>query len=1085
MRKTMMSLALGLAFQAHGADISFTGLAPNPAERSFWDIATNWSTSTVPGPGDNALLGNFTVVQRLGAATATSFSSGATGSLSIIGGSLTYSAASSVAQFAQSTGTLSGPADATFTTSAALNGGAHSGVGTTLVGSGAGPYTVGSVRFDNGRTLRNTGTLTQSAGAGFFDFHTDTGGSARFVNEGTFNITTGSVRGIDTVGSGLPVDVVRNTGTINKTGSGSYVVAAPLDQRGTFNITDGTVFFNADSVLRNASTTGGAGLIVINGSVMTVESGAQMQTAKLQMDFGGARLNYSGNLVLDSLVQNSGAVVGTGQLSTLGAMTLNGGAHSGVGTTLVGSGAGPYTVGSVRFDNGRTLRNTGTLTQSAGAGFFDFHTDTGGSARFVNEGTFNITTGSVRGIDTVGSGLPVDVVRNTGTINKTGSGSYVVAAPLDQRGTFNITDGTVFFNADSVLRNASTTGGAGLIVINGSVMTVESGAQMQTAKLQMDFGGARLNYSGNLVLDSLVQNSGAVVGTGQLSTLGAMTLNGGAHSGVGTTLVGSGAGPYTVGSVRFDNGRTLRNTGTLTQSAGAGFFDFHTDTGGSARFVNEGTFNITTGSVRGIDTVGSGLPVDVVRNTGTINKTGSGSYVVAAPLDQRGTFNITDGTVFFNADSVLRNASTTGGAGLIVINGSVMTVESGAQMQTAKLQMDFGGARLNYSGNLVLDSLVQNSGAVVGTGQLSTLGAMTLNGGAHSGVGTTLVGSGAGPYTVGSVRFDNGRTLRNTGTLTQSAGAGFFDFHTDTGGSARFVNEGTFNITTGSVRGIDTVGSGLPVDVVRNTGTINKTGSGSYVVAAPLDQRGTFNITDGTVFFNAAATHSTGVTRVATGATAVLNGTQMTQTGGTIVVDGSMNADFGNGRLVMQGGVLAGNGTFTDNAYGGPTDHAIMNIAGRIAPGDHTTAGTLTLDAGLMNGVSGVLEIDILDGSTFDRLQITRASALAGTIDVDPLGDAFVPIVGDRFLIATLDAGYTGTFSAVTASEPFGGMLVTFSIAHNSNSVELVVGSLAPIPEPETYALLTAGLVVVIWRTGRNRKVPQRAKRERWHGIMD
>jgi hypothetical protein len=263
------------------------------------------------------------------------------------------------------------------------------------------------------------------------------------------------------------------------------------------------------------------------------------------------------------------------------------------------------------------------------------------------------------------------------------------------------------------------------------------------------------------------------------------------------------------------------------------------------------------------------------------------------------------------------------------------------------------------------------------------------------------------------------------------------------------------------VRGL---GSPLPADVVRNVGTINKTGAGSYVVAAPLDQRGTFDVAEGTVFLNADATHSAGQTRVASGASLVLNGSRMTQVGGTVSVEGNMSAAFSTARLEIQGGVLAGNGTFTDGAYGGPTDHAVTNVGGRIAPGDRSTVGTLTLDGGLMNAAGGVLEVDILDLSTFDRLHVTRASALAGTIDVDPLGSTFVPVVGDRFLIATLDAGYSGTFSGVTATETFGSFLVTFSIDHKANSVELVVGSLAPIPEPQTYTLVIAGLAMVLWR---------------------
>jgi hypothetical protein len=377
------------------------------------------------------------------------------------------------------------------------------------------------------------------------------------------------------------------------------------------------------------------------------------------------------------------------------------------------------------------------------------------------------------------------------------------------------------------------------------------------------------------------------------------------------------------------------------------------------------------------------------------------------------------------------------------------------------------GGSLSYTLASNVASFSQSTGVLSGNADVTFSSSSALVGGTQSGTGTTLVGSGTGPYTVGNVRFDNGRTLRNTGTLTQTAGTSFLDFATDAGGSGRLVNEGTFNITTGQVRGL---GAGQPADVVRNLGTINKTGTGNYVFAAPLDQRGTFNVSEGTVFLNSNSTQNAGRTRIAASASAVINGSQMQLNGGTIAVEGNLQVAFGAGRLDMQGGVLAGTGTVTDTSYGGTGDHAVSNAAGRIAPGDRDSVGALTLDAGLLMESDGVLEIDILGASTFDSLRVTRASALAGTIDVDPLVGAPTPALGDRFLVATLDAGYTGTFDAVSATEPFGGFFITFNIAHNPNSIELVVGALAPVPEPETYALFATGLGLVLLTVARSRK---------------
>jgi len=799
-------------------------------------------------------------------------------------------------------------------------------------------------------------------------------------------------------------------------------------------------------------------------TIISFQSGA---TGILQLT--GGTLGYTGASSVANFTQSSGVLSGNSDVTFTNSAALTAGTHTGTGTTLVGGGAGPYAVGSVRFEAGRTLRNVGTLMQTAGSNFLDFVTTPAGSGRLVNEGTFNVTTGATRGFTSGGGVLPADVIRNQGTINKTGAGQYVVAAPLDQRGTLSIADGTLFLNADAIARSGSTTGGAGLLVVNGTVLTAEAGANLQTANVRMDFGGARIDYSADLVLNSLVQNSGTVSGAGQFSTLGSMALNGGTHTGTGTTLVGSGTGPYAVGSVRFEAGRTLRNVGTLTQLAGSNFLDFVTTPAGSGRLVNEGTFNVTTGATRGFIDGGGVLPADVIRNQGTINKTGAGQYVVAAPLDQRGTLSIADGTLFLNADAIARSGSTTGGAGLLVVNGTVLTAEAGANLQTANVRMDFGGARIDYSADLVLNSLVQNSGTVSGAGQFSTLGSMALNGGTHTGTGTTLVGSGTGPYAVGSVRFEAGRTLRNVGTLTQLAGSNFLDFVTTPAGSGRLVNEGTFNVTTGATRGFIDGGGVLPADVIRNQGTVNKTGAGQYVVAAPLDQQGQLNVAEGTVFLNANARQAAGETRIAVGATLVANGVQLVQTGGTLTVEGTLRTDFAAGRIEMQGGVLTGNGTVRDNAYGGPIDFALTNVAGRIAPGSRDSVGVLTIDAGLQNGPDGFIEFDILDSTTFDVIQITRSSIVGGIVDVDPLGAAFTPSLGQRFRVANLTAGYTGTFSAVSSTEPFGAFFVAFDVAYNADNIELVVGTLAPVPEPSVYAMLMVGLIGVIWMARRRR----------------
>ena len=65
-------------------------------------------------------------------------------------------------------------------------------------------------------------------------------------------------------------------------------------------------------------------------------------------------------------------------------------------------------------------------------------------------------------------------------------------------------------------------------------------------------------------------------------------------------------------------------------------------------------------------------------------------------------------------------------------------------------------------------------------------------------------------------------------------------------------------------------------------------------------------------------------------------------------------------------------------------------------------------------------------------------------------------------------------FLYVRTGIPFGAFFVTFDVAYNADNIELVVGMLAPVPEPGVYAMFTAGLIGVIWIARRRRTTSSR-----------
>jgi hypothetical protein len=851
------------AMPSSAATVDFVGLAPNPAERSFWDIAANWAPAVLPGSADDARLGAFLVHHRTGNTLVNSFESGAGGLLRLTDSSLGYASASSAVHFEQWNAQLSGAALFRVTGSAVLLSGTHRGTGVTELAGAGGTHQVGSMTFTEGRALRNLGALTQNADSVLDIVVTETS-TSRFVNDGSFNITSGAQRSLNPVNGVVVADMVTNNGSITKTGAGTYGFDS-LDQRGTLAIAAGRINLNRRGSFASGSVTGGAGVLSLWGtnSVLDVASGADTSSLNLRIEASGATLNHAGDLALQSLAQTNGIVDGAGRFTPLSSASLGFGVHRGSGVTELGVGAGPYTIGSMSFQSGRTLRNVGVLTQ----------------------------------------------------------------------------------NADSVLD---------IVVTEAS----------------------------------------------------------------------------------------------------------------TSRFVNDGSFNITSGAQRSLNPVNGVVVADMVINNGSITKTGAGTYGFDS-LDQRGTLDIAAGRINLNRRGSFASGSVTGGAGVLSLWGtnSVLDVASGADTATLNLRIEASGATLNHAGDLALQSLAQTNGIVDGAGRFTPLSSANLGFGVHRGPGVTELGVGAGPYTIGSMSFQFGRTLRNVGALTQNADS-VMEVWVATGSTSRFVNDGHFNITSGALQSRNT-GTGVVVaDMVINNGSITKTGPGIYRFDS-LEQRGGLTVQAGNLIVNGPARLVAGETIIAPSATLTLRDNGARLEGGILQMQGTLATDVINARLLQTGGVLQGDGTLRDAAYFGPSDFTLVSSGGRLTAGSQDSVGQLTIDAGISLSGAAVLEVDILSLASFDTLSVGRLSLLGGSVQVDALDPNLSLAVGNRFRVATfaLDNLYSGTFAGVSAPSPFNGFFAEFQVDYNADSVDLVVVSLTPVPEPATWALMAIGVAGLLgWR---------------------
>ena len=209
-------------------------------------------------------------------------------------------------------------------------------------------------------------------------------------------------------------------------------------------------------------------------------------------------------------------------------------------------------------------------------------------------------------------------------------------------------------------------------------------------------------------------------------------------------------------------------------------------------------------------------------------------------------------------------------------------------------------------------------------------------------------------------KINDSSALAGTGALTMASGANF----ALVGGGARVLDGLTLNVTA-----LTLPGGSLTVQ----SGSLNAAGITSVAPGSLLDVAGGI--------FNAA--------------------------GGTVNVDGTFRAGAGAisaGTLnVHAGGLLKGAGTVTGN---------VVNN-GTVAPGN--SPGILTIAGNYTQGASGILAVEIgglLPGIDFDRLDVTGAASLAGTLDVSLFG-GFVPLASDVFRVLTSTGGVSGTFAPV------------------------------------------------------------------------
>ena len=460
------------------------------------------------------------------------------------------------------------------------------------------------------------------------------------------------------------------------------------------------------------------------------------------------------------------------------------------------------------------------------------------------------------------------------------------------------------------------------------------------------------------------------------------------------------------GGISVGQGARLRNLGTWLDAAAGNVGIGNFNGGATPHFENVGTFTKTSAFVTEI---GNGLNFI---NTGTLDVQAGTLRISDNATLTAGQIKVASGATLDLARGSIALSGTVQNAGTLALSGATVSVTDSATVRG--------------NGVTTLKGTVNNTGRLLMTGDTVWIDAVLTGTGTTRMEGNVLVSGSNGRGLTG------GHTLELNGITTQTSTGSI-----NTGGGARIVNLGHWiegadgNVSLGNFSG----GAESNFD---NVGTFAKTSRfvTSIGNGLALNNTGTVNVRNGTLRLTAAFNNQ-GELNVAAGA----------EVASTVV-------DFANA------GTLAGDGTVrTVGSF------FSLSNTGTLAAGGLNDAGTLSLIGGLTQLAGGTFLVDL--GSTaaggFDLLSISGTATLGGTLAVNLLAGAHFA-VGDSFTVMTWTQRLGDSQFASLDLTQAGGY--AFATDYGANSLTLRVMT-APVPEPESWALMAAGLLGLACRARR------------------
>lgn len=826
------------------------------------------------------------------------------------------------------------------------------------------------------------------------------------------------------------------------------------------------------------------------------------------LNFTSATGNRSANsLLISSETANTISFLQTGGSLTVSSQIVGSGFDSG------SSGHGNYVLsdGSLSAEE-EVIGDRYTLI----SGVYGVFTQTGGTntvtnliiSRIGSRGEYSLSGGSLLAdSEVIGAGADVYSVGTNGIFTQSG-GMHVVNRELSigarGLGTYNLFAGSLSANSESI-------GSAIYPWDSGSGNFFQSGGLHTVSDILSIGVGENGHGTYNLNAGSLLVKSESI-GTSinpdpvESGGTGIFTQSGGTHTVSDTLFIGLGG----LGTYNLNAG----SLSTKSESIGSSIYRFSVETGGTGIFTQSGG----THTVSDILSIGNGEASTGKYDLSAGNLSAGSEHIYSGTFNQTGGTNTVNrltiglirssGIYNLSAGSLLADSEVIGqgdGSHYLPDGHGDFTQSGGMHTVRGDLFIGYDGGVGTYNlsaGDLLADREFVGSGSYFdNTGS----GYFTQSGGTHTVIHDFTVGNyfGSASYylSAGSLSVSSefiGGGVFSSGTFVQSGGTNTVSDILSIGNGVE--STGKYDLSAGSLSvGSEFIGGRSCCSA--STGTFNQTG-GVHTITGLMTNNGVYNHSGG-AFVVGAIDNSGTITQ--TGGTMTVNGNVINAASGKIEIANSPAIFTGdvvnNGQFKTTHTTVTFSGTYTENgSY--ISDPSINNFTNLIIG----TSGYLVGGTGDEWHITGSFENHSLQNTLWNTANAglffdgsgLKSLYLAGIDEgASPFGFTNNFAFGSLFLaqgaeLNILDGNATpGAAMYVEQLNLAGGVSQLSSIHSDYNiyynpalagnayllgkTYALDGGGLlmAAVPEPETYAMLLAGLSVLgfaIRRREQNRK---------------